>query len=88
MLPGTDQEGAIRITKRIRAALAADQPEEARAHGLPVTVTIGIAEWQQEEMSELVSRADHALYGGKAAGRDTARVSTVMAAVTEAPNRP
>ena len=52
-----------------------------------MTVTIGVAEWQQEEMSELVSRADRALYSGKAAGRDTARVSTVMAAVTGVPKR-
>jgi diguanylate cyclase (GGDEF)-like protein len=87
VLPGTDEEGAVRATERIRAALAADQPEEARAHGLPVTITIGVAEWQQEDMSELVSRADRALYGGKAAGRDTAQVSTVMAAVTEVPER-
>jgi diguanylate cyclase (GGDEF)-like protein len=85
VLPGTDEQGAVRATERIRAALAADQPEEAQAHGLPVTVTIGVAEWHQEEMGELVSRADRALYGGKAAGRDTARVSTVMSAVTDVP---
>ncbi|MBV9606507.1 MAG: GGDEF domain-containing protein [Solirubrobacterales bacterium] len=87
VLPGTDEEGAVRVAGRIRAALAADQPEEASAHGLSVTVTIGVAEWQQEEMSELVGRADRALYEGKAAGRDTAQVSTVMAAVTEVPER-
>ncbi len=87
VLPGTDQDGALRATERIRAALAADQPAEAGAHGLRVTVTIGVAEWQQEDANELVSRADRALYGGKAAGRDTARVSTVMAAVTGAPKR-
>jgi diguanylate cyclase (GGDEF)-like protein len=83
VLAGTDEEGAVRATERLRAALAADQPEEARAHGLPVTVTIGVAKWQQEDMNELISRADRALYRGKAAGRDTARVSTVMAALTE-----
>ena len=70
VLPGTDEEGALRATERLREALAADQPEEARAHGLAVTVTIGVAEWRGEEMDELVSRADGALYGGKAAGRD------------------
>jgi diguanylate cyclase (GGDEF)-like protein len=87
VLAGTDEEGAVRATERLRAALAADQPAEARAHGLPVTVTIGVAEWQQEEKNELISRADRALYGGKAAGRDTAKVSTVMAALTELPQR-
>jgi diguanylate cyclase (GGDEF)-like protein len=87
VLPGTDEEGAVRATERLRAALAADQPCEAAEHGLPVTVTIGVAEWRQEDMAELISRADGALYRGKAAGRDTAKVSTVMAAVTEVPER-
>jgi PleD family two-component response regulator len=45
-----------------------------------------VAEWQQEEMNELISRADRALYSGKAAGRDVAKVSTVMAAVTDLPD--
>ncbi len=83
VLPGADEDGAVRATERLREALAARQPEEALAHGLPVTVTIGVAEWRDEEMSELVSRADGALYGGKAAGRDTARVSPSAGAVVE-----
>lgn len=87
VLPGTNEEGAVSATERLRAALAADQPDEALAHGLSVTATIGVAEWRQEDMNELISRADRALYGGKAAGRDTARVSTIMAAVTEVPER-
>lgn len=87
VLPGSDEEGAVHATERLRAALAGDQPHEAVEHGLPVTVTIGVAEWHQEDMNELISRADGALYGGKAAGRDMAKVSTVMAAVTEVPER-
>jgi diguanylate cyclase (GGDEF)-like protein len=87
VLPGTDEEGAVRATDRLRGALVADQPREAVEHGLPVTVTIGVAEWQQENMHELISRADRALYAGKAAGRDIAKVSTVMAAVTDVPER-
>ncbi len=75
VLPGTDEEGALHATERLRTALAADQPEDARARGLAVTVTIGVAEWRHEEMSELISRADAALYRGKAAGRDMAQVS-------------
>jgi diguanylate cyclase (GGDEF)-like protein len=75
VLPGTDEEGALSASERLREALAAHQPEEVMAHDLPVTVTIGVAEWQHEEMSELISRADGALYAGKAAGRDTAQVS-------------
>ncbi len=86
VLPGIDERGAVGATQRLRSALAADQLPEAIEHGLPVTVTIGVAEWQQEDMTELISRADGALYGGKAAGRDIAKVSTIMAAVTEDPD--
>lgn len=74
VLTGTDEEGALSLTERLRGALAADQPAEARAHELPVTITIGLAEWRQEPIGELISRADDALYLGKAAGRDTVRV--------------
>ena len=75
VLPGTDEEGALHATDRLRAALVADQPEEARAHGLAVKVTIGMAEWHGEGMDDLVTRADRALYGGKTAGRDTVEVA-------------
>jgi diguanylate cyclase (GGDEF)-like protein len=74
VLPATDEEGALHVTERLRAALAADQPESAQAHQLPVTITIGLAEWCQESIGELISRADSALYLGKDAGRDTVHV--------------
>ncbi len=76
VLTSTDEEGALRATERVREALAADQPAQARAHGLVVTVTIGVAEWCHEDMDELVTRADSALYFGKAAGRDNVQVSS------------
>jgi len=74
VLPNTDEQGALRATERLREALACDQPQDARSHGLPVTMTIGVAEWHHEDTDELVSRADSALYLGKAAGRDTVHV--------------
>jgi diguanylate cyclase (GGDEF)-like protein len=82
VLPSTDEEGALRATERLRDALAGDQPEDARSHQLPVTITIGVAEWRHEEMDELISRADSALYLGKAAGRDTVQVSRPAAEPT------
>jgi diguanylate cyclase (GGDEF)-like protein len=84
VLPGTDEEGALHATDRLREALAADQPEEARLHGLPVTITIGVAEWGHEAIDELVTRADSALYLGKAAGRDTVQVSRTALEIAEA----
>ena len=84
VLPSTDESGALRVTERLRRALAGDQPEQARSHGLTVTVTIGVAEWRQEEMDDLVSRADSALYLGKAAGRDNVQVSSPVPGRAEA----
>lgn len=83
VLPNTDEEGALRATERLREALGADQPEGARSRELPVTITIGVAEWHHDEMDELVSRADSALYLGKAAGRDTVQVSSPLHGVAE-----
>jgi len=84
VLPGTDEEGALSATERLRAALIADQPDEARAHGLAVTVTIGMAQWQGEGMDDLVTRADRALYLGKAGGRDTVEVAPSTPRLLEA----
>ncbi len=83
VLPSTDEDGAVRATERLRDALARDQPEEARSHRLAVTITIGVAEWHHDEMDELVSRADSALYLGKAAGRDTVQVSRPLHGLAE-----
>jgi diguanylate cyclase (GGDEF)-like protein len=74
VLPGSDEEGALAVTERLRRALADDQPEPTQSHGLLVTVTIGLAQWRHEPIDELMSRADHALYLGKAAGRNTVEV--------------
>jgi len=83
VLPNTDEEGALRATERLREALSRDQPEEARSHQLPVTMTLGVAEWRGEDIDELVSRADNALYLGKAAGRDTVQVSNPVHEIPE-----
>jgi diguanylate cyclase (GGDEF)-like protein len=86
VLPGTEEEGALYATERLRAALAGDQPQEAAAHGLAVTVTIGVAEWHGETMDDLVGRADGALYLGKGAGRDTVQVAPGASWAFEAGN--
>src|SRR3984885_584794 len=86
VLPGTDEDGAMSVTERLRTALATDQPPEARGHELPVTIPIGLAEWRQETVGELINRADGALYQGKAAGRDTVHVSGVRPSAAQAPD--
>jgi diguanylate cyclase (GGDEF)-like protein len=72
VLPDTDPAGATIVAERLR--------EEVRrtvtACGRPVTVTIGVAVHDSDTpKNELITRADAALYVGKASGRDTVRVA-------------
>jgi diguanylate cyclase (GGDEF)-like protein len=61
----TDNEGLI-LAKKIQASLAlVNWP-----HDLPVTVSIGVAQWHGEAFSEWIHRADLALYQAKENGRN------------------
>ena len=74
VLPHTDADGALTIAERLRARVATPKPggSDPRA---AITVTIGAAVWTSGGMDDLISRADHALYAGKAAGRDTVHLA-------------
>ncbi len=66
---------ALEVAERVRSAVARID-REALAIGEPVTVSIGVAVSGERGMpfSELVERADRALYAAKQAGRDRAVV--------------
>jgi len=75
LLPETTQESAKVLAERLRAAVA-----KLRLPGLcaSMTVSIGISEVlpEEEAISLALSRADHALYDAKRAGRNRIAVFT------------
>ena len=75
ILPETDLKSAARVLDRIRAAIA-ERPRQAGALTIPVTISIGVAEWTGiESLESLVERADQACYAAKHAGRNRIEIA-------------
>jgi diguanylate cyclase (GGDEF)-like protein len=75
-LPNTDSEGAMLLAERIRLAVRA-RNWEMTSRPLAVSVSIGMVsasdftnQDSQQQLDELIIRADQALYFGKQHGRD------------------
>ncbi len=76
ILPNTDEDGAFAVAESLRVALRQLQlPHQGSEKGV-VTVSIGIASYEakhsKRRATELIIRADEALYTAKEAGRDRA----------------
>lgn len=68
LLRGTNEQGAAVFAERIRHAV---QHDPGQALPFPLTISIGIAEYQDNDTLEsLVDRADQALYQAKQSGRN------------------
>jgi diguanylate cyclase (GGDEF)-like protein len=68
--PETDLEQALRLAERLRVTIASTSFSTESAE-LPVTVSIGVTLWQQDDTIEkAIARADEALYQAKAGGRN------------------
>jgi diguanylate cyclase (GGDEF)-like protein len=78
LLPGTGSAAGFRLAERIRAAVAEDPFDLPDAAPLPVTVSIGVAEYRpapdEHDLKvvgeRLLALADVALYEAKAGGRN------------------
>ena len=76
VVPDTDTDGVLAIAERLRAQVAKSGSGSADPRAR-ITVTIGVAVWSAGGIDDLISRADHALYAGKAAGRNNVQLATV-----------
>jgi diguanylate cyclase (GGDEF)-like protein len=73
-LPGVGADGASATAERLRKALRKVRVSVSDGASATVTVTVGVAVWEGESSDELVTRADAALYRGKALGRDRVEI--------------
>lgn len=72
LLPETPLSGALVAAERVRDAVRTVPLSRPDGPGLPsVTASLGVAQWRQgETLTELIARADQALYEAKREGRD------------------
>ena len=69
-LPGSDEDGALEVSERIRRAIAGHDWGRT-ATGLKVTTSFGVAQRHPEELQGAwIDRADKALYAAKEQGRN------------------
>ncbi len=76
MLPDAMPSHALRVAERIRQTVA-EQPIISDSHTIGMTVSIGIAGIRNEDgtVTEMINRADQAMYEAKVGGRNQCRVA-------------
>lgn len=71
LMPATPADEATHVAERIRARVASAPIETENDGAVPLTVSIGVATWQDDESArDIEARADAALYRAKENGRD------------------
>jgi diguanylate cyclase (GGDEF)-like protein len=74
IMPGSSSENALRIAERIRERIETYRPAERVLATTRVTVSVGLAVSSPEAtVSQLLERADQALYAAKRAGKNCIR---------------
>ena len=81
LLPGADEETALRVAERLRVAVA-EMEVTWKDEVLRVRVSIGVASWDAEMApDDLVELSDQALYAAKAQGRERVVTMTSLSTV-------
>jgi diguanylate cyclase (GGDEF)-like protein len=76
ILPDASAADAVVVAERVRRTIA-DEPVETAKGPVPVTISLGVAEVGPGvlDLKTLLDRADAAMYGAKAAGRDQVKAA-------------
>ena len=82
LMPGTTLNAAVALAERLRARAEA-VPLHWQDHTVPVTLSIGVGQWEAGDTSPavLLARADAALYRAKAGGRNRVEVQRPLAEI-------
>jgi diguanylate cyclase (GGDEF)-like protein len=73
-MPGSSSENALRIAERIRERIETYRPADRVLATTRVTVSVGLAVSSADAtVSQLLERADQALYAAKRAGKNCIR---------------
>jgi diguanylate cyclase (GGDEF)-like protein len=78
VLPATALQDAAAFAERFRRRLAESLAPNHAGDPLRLTVSLGVAQWENESMEEpasLIAQADRAMYEAKAAGRNRTMVA-------------
>lgn len=82
MLPATNLRGAQRVARRL-VDLIRKEAASFRSVALPITASVGAAEWQSGwNATQLIDAADRAMYGAKPNGRGNGHSSAAPAPAT------
>jgi diguanylate cyclase (GGDEF)-like protein len=75
--PNTAMDGAATLAEAVRDAVARSGLK-ASGKPVPVTASIGVAQWQRDEtLDQILRRADAALYGAKETGRNRVTLAEI-----------
>ncbi len=78
VLPNCEMAGALEVAERMRAAVA-EAPVQTDVGAVAITVSIGVATMSRDEastLSQLLQRADNALYRAKENGRNCVTIGS------------
>ena len=87
VLPNTPRAGALKVAGTLREAVSSARFEVGVGQSLPVTISVGVHEFDpatDHELDPLIHAADQALYRAKALGRNRVEASAAHAAAARA----